>query len=84
MDAVLSFLKREGGSIELVLVGGQEGDDFRPVQIRIALPANLAVQTQKPSFVWQVPLSEHRLEPNGLAAREMATPFPMGLGLQGA
>lgn len=43
MDAVKDFLKRDGGRIEIHLLGGQEGDAFRPFEFVLSLPANYAV-----------------------------------------
>jgi len=38
MDAVRQFLESEGGSIELRLTGGNDGDDFRAFETVITLP----------------------------------------------
>lgn len=43
MDAVQSFVKREGGAIRLCLLDGQEGADFRAFATIIELPAKFAV-----------------------------------------
>ncbi len=39
MDAVRKFLESEGGSIDVVLLDGDEADDFRPFRIEVTLPA---------------------------------------------
>mgnify|MGYP003856629339 CR=1 FL=1 len=38
MDAVKGFLEKEGGSIEVMLTGGQEGDSFRGFSTNIRIP----------------------------------------------
>lgn len=43
MDAVQNFIKREGGSIRLVLTDDQRGADFRTFETVIALPGKFAV-----------------------------------------
>ncbi|MBK8524454.1 MAG: HAMP domain-containing protein [Betaproteobacteria bacterium] len=43
MDAVLSFVKREGGSIGIELTDTQEGADFRSFETVITLPGKYAV-----------------------------------------
>lgn len=80
MDAVQAFLKRQDGGIELILLDGAEGADFRPFQTRIWLPANLAVNTGR-SLVWQ-----HRPQLASTDAENLATGGPSlaGLALQGA
>jgi len=44
MDAVLDFVTREQGSVEIVFLDQAEGADFRAFQINVKLPANLAVE----------------------------------------
>jgi len=44
MDAVKSFVEREGGTIELVLQGTKAANGFCPFQTVISLPAKFAVQ----------------------------------------
>ncbi|MBI5259324.1 MAG: AAA family ATPase [Burkholderiales bacterium] len=42
MDAVKGFVEKEGGSIDIVLLGGDEDADFRPFETVIALPDKYA------------------------------------------
>ncbi|KZZ17416.1 hypothetical protein A3751_11715 [Oleiphilus sp. HI0080] len=44
MDAVRQFLESEGGSIELRLAGGTEGDAFRAFETVISLPSRFYSQ----------------------------------------
>lgn len=44
MDAVLDFVTREHGQIEIVFTDTQEGAPFRPFQIIVMLPENVAVE----------------------------------------
>lgn len=44
MDAVKSFVEREGGTIELVLQGTKAANGFCPFETVISLPAKFAVQ----------------------------------------
>lgn len=47
MDAVQSFIKREGGQIELRLTDTHLGADFRAFETLLYLPAKYAVETSK-------------------------------------
>ena len=47
MDAVQSFVKREGGQIVLHLTDEHDGADFRAFETTIFLPAKYAVETSK-------------------------------------
>jgi two-component system chemotaxis sensor kinase CheA len=44
MDAVLDFVTREQGWIELRFTGGEEGADFRPFQTIVMLPEQIVVE----------------------------------------
>jgi hypothetical protein len=44
MDAVLDFVTREHGRIELHFTGGEEGADFRPFQTIVMLPEQIVVE----------------------------------------
>ncbi|HEX2603122.1 MAG TPA: HAMP domain-containing protein [Oxalicibacterium sp.] len=44
MDAVLDFVTREQGRIELRFTGGEEGADFRPFQTIVMLPEQIVVE----------------------------------------
>ncbi|MFL9927211.1 HAMP domain-containing protein [Herbaspirillum lusitanum] len=44
MDAVLDFVTREHGQIEIRFLDRNEGADFRPFQIIVMLPENVAVE----------------------------------------
>lgn len=44
MDAVLDFVTREQGRIELRFTGGSEGDAFRPFQAVVMLPEQIVVE----------------------------------------
>jgi two-component system chemotaxis sensor kinase CheA len=44
MDAVLDFVTREQGRIELRFTGGEEGTDFRPFQTIVMLPEHIVVE----------------------------------------
>jgi two-component system chemotaxis sensor kinase CheA len=46
MDAVRSFLQREGGDIRLVFVDDAEGAPYRAFETWVLLPATLAVDTK--------------------------------------
>lgn len=45
MDAVRDFLSREGGTVEVRLTGGDEGQAFRPAELVIRLPAAAAMRS---------------------------------------
>lgn len=60
MDAVQSFVKREGGQIRLHLVDDSEGADFRAFETIIELPAKFAVDgSAAPSSVLRQPVQRH-------------------------
>ncbi|WP_238533963.1 ATP-binding protein, partial [Herbaspirillum lusitanum] len=44
MDAVLDFVTQEHGRIEIEFLDHAEGADFRPFQINVLLPENIAVE----------------------------------------
>lgn len=48
MDAVQDFIRRENGSIQIELIEGNVGSDFRPFQMVIRLPVSVAVHAEEP------------------------------------
>jgi two-component system, chemotaxis family, sensor kinase CheA len=60
MDAVQSFVKREGGQIRLHLLDAKEGADFRSFETIIELPAKFAVAgSSSPYSTLQHPAHRH-------------------------
>lgn len=53
MDAVQDFVKREGGSIQLLLTDENEGADYRSFMTAITLPGIYAVESVSRRFVMQ-------------------------------
>ncbi|MEY4591269.1 MAG: hypothetical protein RIR18_164 [Pseudomonadota bacterium] len=85
MDAVQAFLKREGGSIELLLTDDKTGADYRQFVTRITLPAAFAVDSTR--RVTAPLTSRHHTHPaQSLPHHELpeGLAIHLGLGLQGA
>lgn len=68
MDAVQSFIKREGGQIRLHLLDDRDGADFRAFETLIELPAKFAVAAP-PGQVAEAPHPHGAAQPAGHAAR---------------
>ncbi|MFL9879956.1 HAMP domain-containing protein [Herbaspirillum rhizosphaerae] len=55
MDAVLDFVTREHGRIEIQFLDHAEGADFRQFQINVLLPENVAVEVDGIDVAYPVP-----------------------------
>lgn len=77
MDAVLDFIRREGGSIDLVLTDQRSGADFRAFATVIALPDKFAVDSLPPAAApgaAHAPTAGDAAEHAGLFERVLAFP----------
>ena len=55
MDAVLDFVTQEHGRIEIAFLDHAEGADFRPFQINVLLPENIAVEIDGIDVAYPLP-----------------------------
>jgi len=55
MDAVLDFVTQEHGRIEIEFLDHAEGADFRPFQINVLLPENIAVEVDGIDVAYPLP-----------------------------
>jgi two-component system, chemotaxis family, sensor kinase CheA len=58
MDAVLDFVTREHGRIEIQFLDHAEGADFRSFQVNLQLPENIAVEVDGIDVAYPVPSQE--------------------------
>lgn len=58
MDAVLDFVSREQGSMEIAFLDQAEGADFRPFQINVLLPESIAVEVDGIDVAYPLPDAE--------------------------
>lgn len=73
MDAVLDFVSREQGKIEIEFLDTAEGADFRPFQITVLLPENVAVEVDGIDVAYPLP-------DDGQSANAAVTPAVAGSG----
>jgi len=68
MDAVLDFVTQEHGRIEIQFLDHAEGADFRPFQINVLLPENIAVEVDGIDVAYPLPDIDQTVPAGILAA----------------